>query len=157
MSAKKFFLMLTLTFSISVSSMAQLGMESFGRASFYAESFYGQITSNGEKLTKVQFTAAHRTLPFGTMVEVTNLESGKQVIVRINDRGPFRKSRIIDLTVGPAKALGIMKDGLCKVKVRVVGMDGSVQLSPDAVAIGSGVKDRNSLLAQANAPRRLSN
>src|ERR1043165_7258529 len=79
-----------------------------GKASFYHDSFDGQETSNGEDYDKNDFTAAHRTLPFNSIVSVTNKLNGKSVVVRINDRGPFAKSRIIDLTHSAAMKLGMV-------------------------------------------------
>jgi rare lipoprotein A len=86
-----------------------------GIASVYTEG----PTATGERLVASAMTAAHRTLPFGTMVRVTNTGNGKSVVVRINDRGPFVKGRIIDLTPGAARAIGIA--GLGAVTVDVVG------------------------------------
>jgi rare lipoprotein A len=86
-----------------------------GIASVYSEG----PTATGERVVASAMTAAHRTLPFGTMVRVTNTGNGKSVVVRINDRGPFVKGRIIDLTPGAARAIGIA--GLGKVTVDVVG------------------------------------
>lgn len=90
-----------------------------GLASFY---WQDQKTANGEQFQKHDLTAAHRTLPFGTLVRVTHLKNGKQVTVRINDRGPFIKGRIIDLSLGAAKKIGLTrKAGVTKVKLEVVG------------------------------------
>ncbi|MDE3057071.1 MAG: septal ring lytic transglycosylase RlpA family protein [Bacteroidota bacterium] len=92
-----------------------------GIASYYADDFNGKKTANGETYDMNGFTAAHRSLPFGTKVRVTNLENGRQVVVRINDRGPFQLSRIIDLSLGAAKALGMVANGTAKVKLEVIG------------------------------------
>jgi rare lipoprotein A len=108
----------------------KLGDESYGIASFYADFFYDQPTSTGEILQKNQYTAAHMTLPFGTMVEVTNLVNKRFVIVRINDRGPYKPGRLIDLTKSPARWLRIGDQGLEKVRVKVVGFDGDIMLEP---------------------------
>ena len=88
-----------------------------GTASFYADQFQGRRTANGETFNMHELTAAHRSLPFGTWVKVTNLNNGKDVIVRINDRGPYVKGRIIDLSVGAAKELGIVQSGIVQVKL----------------------------------------
>jgi len=85
-----------------------------GMASYYK---HGARTANGERFDPHGYTAAHRTLPFGTRVLVTNLRNGKSVIVRINDRGPFTKGRVIDLSLGAAKVVGLTKSGVAKVKV----------------------------------------
>lgn len=90
-----------------------------GFASHYANRFHGQKTANGERYHKNRLTAAHRTLPFNTKVKVTNLKTGKWVIVRINDRGPYARKRIIDLSHRAAKHLGMLR-GVLRVKVEVV-------------------------------------
>ena len=90
-------------------------------ASYYGEPFHGRPTSSGEPFDMNAYTAAHRTLPFGTMVEVTNLENGKKVIVRINDRGPFVGNREIDLSRAAAEALGMIGQGIARVSIKRVG------------------------------------
>ena len=90
-------------------------------ASYYGEPFHGRPTSSGEPFDMNAYTAAHRTLPFGTMVEVTNLANGKKVIVRINDRGPFVGNREIDLSRAAAEALGMIGQGIARVSIRRVG------------------------------------
>ena len=91
--------------------------EEIGLASFY---FQGQTTASGEPFDSNALTGAHRTVPFGTTVRVTMLKTGKQVIVRINDRGPFIKGRIIDVSRQAAEVLGMVGGGLAKVKVEIV-------------------------------------
>ena len=91
-----------------------------GKASFYADKFEGQPTANGEIYYHVKKTAAHRTLPFGTIVKVTNLENNRFVVVRINDRGPFAENRIIDLSQSAAKELDFIEKGLAEVRVKVI-------------------------------------
>jgi len=88
-----------------------------GKASFYGKKFENRKTANGEKFSNKNFTAAHRTLPFGTMVRVTNLTNNKSVIVRINDRGPYAKGRIIDLSQAAADSLDFKHSGWANVKV----------------------------------------
>ena len=85
-----------------------------GNASYYK---HGHRTASGERFNANDYTAAHRTLPFGTRVLVTNLDTGISVIVRVNDRGPFIKSRIIDVSYGAAKVLGITRSGVAHVKI----------------------------------------
>jgi len=122
---------LTVLAVVSTTTFAQkLGDESYGISSYYADFFYNRPTSTGEILQKNQYTAAHMTLPFGTMVEVTNLANKRFVIVRINDRGPFKPGRIIDLTQNPAKWLRMSQVGLTKVRLKVVGFDGDIMLEP---------------------------
>ena len=91
-----------------------------GAASWYGPGFYGRTTASGERLRKGTFTAAHRTLPFGTRVRVTNLENGRTVVVRINDRGPFRAHRVIDLAHGAASELKMMRSGEVPVRLEVL-------------------------------------
>ena len=92
-----------------------------GIASYYGDKFHGRRTANGEVYNKNAMTAAHRTLPFGTMVEVTFLRTGRSVVVRINDRGPFIEGRIIDLSEGAAREIGLRPHGIGDVRVRVIG------------------------------------
>ncbi len=89
-------------------------------ASYYAEAFNGKPTASGEIFDMNAYTAAHRTLPFGTMVEVTNLENGKKVIVRINDRGPFVGNRDIDISKAAAAALDMLSRGVTRVSLRKI-------------------------------------
>jgi rare lipoprotein A len=91
-----------------------------GVASYYAAKFENRKTADGERFKSDGFTAAHRTLPIGTMVRVTNLKNQRSVVVRINDRGPFARHRIIDLSPAAAKALGIRDQGLMRVRIDVV-------------------------------------
>ncbi len=99
---------------------AQIGYLEEGEASYYAASFEGLRTASGERYSRKAFTAAHRTLPFGTMVKVTHLASGRITVVRINDRGPFKVSRIIDLSEAAARELGILQEGIARVRLEVV-------------------------------------
>ena len=91
-----------------------------GAASWYGPGFYGRTTANGERFRKGTMTAAHRTLPFGTKVRVTNLNNGRSVVVRINDRGPFRAHRVIDLAHGAASELKMMRSGEVPVRLEVL-------------------------------------
>lgn len=91
-----------------------------GSASWYGPGFYGRQTASGERLRKGTFTAAHRTLPFGTKVRVTNLSNGRAVVVRINDRGPFKRHRVIDLAHGAASELRMMQAGEIPVRLEVL-------------------------------------
>jgi rare lipoprotein A len=88
-----------------------------GLASFYTE---GSRTANGEKLVQGELTAAHPTLPFGTRLRVTRLDTGHSVIVRVNDRGPFVRGRIVDVSRSAAEQLGLLQRGVAKVKIDVV-------------------------------------
>jgi rare lipoprotein A len=91
-----------------------------GYASWYGKEYHGKMTSNGEIYNMYDLTAAHRSLPFNSLVEVKNLENGKKVVVRINDRGPFVRGRIIDLSYAAAQKLGIIGPGTAKVSLKVI-------------------------------------
>lgn len=93
------------------------------------------MTACGEKFREKALTAAHRTLPFGTMIEVTNLITHKKVVVRVNDRGPFKGARILDLTNAAARQIGILKAGVVGVACRIVGVEGVVMLDTDEYII----------------------
>ena len=96
------------------------GYEAYGRASWYGEKFHGNRTSNGEVYDMYEMTAAHKTLPIPSYVRVTNVENGKVIIVRVNDRGPFAPGRIIDLSYAGAKKLDFLKAGTAHVKVEYI-------------------------------------
>lgn len=91
-----------------------------GQASWYGPGFFGNRTANGEVFRPGTLTAAHRTLPFGTLVRVTNLWNGRTAVVRINDRGPFHGNRVIDLAHGAAHELGLVASGVASVKLEVL-------------------------------------
>jgi rare lipoprotein A len=91
-----------------------------GIASYYADRFDGRKTASGERYNKRALTAAHRTLPLGTVVKVTNVKSGDTVEVEINDRGPFVKGRVLDLSRAAAEELGVITPGLVRVEIEVV-------------------------------------
>lgn len=91
-----------------------------GQASWYGPGFFGNRTANGEVFRPGAMTAAHRTLPFGTRVRVTNLNNGRVAVVRINDRGPFHGARVIDLGHGAASQLGLVSSGVAQVKLEVL-------------------------------------
>ena len=92
-----------------------------GVASWYGPGFYGRQTASGAVYTGAGLTAAHRSLPFGTRVRVTNLENGRRVVVVVDDRGPYARGRVIDLSPAAARRLGMLHDGLARVRVEVVG------------------------------------
>ncbi len=91
-----------------------------GRASWYGKRFHGRTTASGEPYDMFQFTAAHRQLPLGTLVKVTNLDNGRSVVVRVNDRGPVPRSRIIDLSYGAARMIGLPGHGVEPVTLEIV-------------------------------------
>jgi rare lipoprotein A len=117
-----------------------------GLASWYGPKFQGKTTSNTEIYNMYDMTAAHRSLPFGTMVMVTNLNNGKSVIVRINDRGPFIRGRIIDLSYAAARMLDMVGEGVAPVKIEVI--DNYYQENQDAfyaVQVGAFISKKNAL------------
>ncbi len=128
----------------------------YGIASYYADYFDGRTTASGEVFSQDSMTAAHNTLPFGTIVKVTNLTNLKEVILKINDRGPFVAGRIIDLSKSAAEKLDFLSQGIVKVKVEVLGQ-GSLYKGKSVpsiskaqsldVAVNSGhhIKDTNSV------------
>lgn len=89
-------------------------------ATYYADRFHGRRTSNGEKYDKDAYTCAHRKLPFGTLVRVTNPKNGKSTVVRVNDRGPYGKRAKIDLSKAAARDLGMLSIGILKVELEVI-------------------------------------
>ena len=99
---------------------AKKGYKEVGMISYYGPKFHGKKTANGETFNQNDITAAHRTLPFNSRVKVTILTSGKSVVVRINDRGPFKKNRILDLSKGAAKKVGLIQSGTAKAKIVVL-------------------------------------
>ena len=92
-----------------------------GKASWYGPGFHGKTTANGEKFNMNDFTAAHRKLKFGTLLKVTNLSNNFSVIVRINDRGPYKYNRIIDLSKKAATEIDMIKSGITDVKIEIAG------------------------------------
>jgi rare lipoprotein A len=105
---------------ISVKSHASNAHSQVGLASWYGSKLHGGKTASGERFDMNGYTAAHRSLPIGAMVRVINLKNGKDVVVRINDRGPFNSRRIIDLSRAAAKAIGLITSGVAKVKLEVI-------------------------------------
>ena len=100
---------------------AQPNYDEVGAASWYGPQHQGRPTANGERFDMNAVSAAHKTLPLPSLVEVTNLDNGKRIRVRVNDRGPFVSGRIIDLSLEAAKELGFASKGLARVRVRYVG------------------------------------
>jgi rare lipoprotein A len=114
-----------------VSYVSAQEFRQYGNASWYGNSFHGRPTASGESYDMHEFTGAHRDLPFGTVIKVKNLRNGREVVVRVNDRGPFIKSRIVDLSRAAASMLGIVSRGTARVSIEVISFpDGSPPLSP---------------------------
>lgn len=131
-----------------------------GIASWYGEDFHGWLTANGETYDMEALTAAHRTLPLGTWVLVTNVENGKQVRVRINDRGPYLYGRVLDLSLAGARELDMVDSGVAAVQLEVVGDQGvnpvsSADLLPLPFAVRSAAVDEALFLAQPRNVRAL--
>lgn len=132
-----------------------------GIASWYGEDFHGWLTANGETYDMEALTAAHRTLPLGTWVLVTNIENGKQVRVRINDRGPYLYGRVLDLSLAGARELDMVDGGVAAVQLEVVGDQGmspvsTSDLMPFPLAIDpSDPVDDSLFLAQPRKVRAL--
>ncbi|NWG91034.1 MAG: septal ring lytic transglycosylase RlpA family protein [Parvularculaceae bacterium] len=104
--------------------------DEIGVASWYGDEFHGKLTANGEIFDKRRLSAAHKTLPMPTLVQVDNLENGRSILVRVNDRGPFKGDRIIDLSHAAADELGFAATGLARVRVRYVGETSLADLAP---------------------------
>ena len=118
MKVKAFFIVFLMVVgsALSFASVYKSGVE----ASYYAEKYHGRKTANGEVFNMYAMTCAHKTLPFGTMLRVTNLSNGKSVDVRVNDRGPFVKGREIDLSKSAAQKLGMIKTGTARVRIEIL-------------------------------------
>ena len=138
MKRPSFFLLLLLVTAFAFCS------DETGYASWYAGKFQGRITASGEVFDTNQLTAAHKTLPFGTIVRVTNVDNGKYVDVRINDRGPFVEGRIIDLSRRAAETLDMTGSGIAPVVLRVLSIP-EVSVS---IQVGAYSKHENAIRAR---------
>jgi rare lipoprotein A len=116
-------LLITL-WGLLIASPAEATTQS-GVASWYGPRFHGRRAANGEIFNQDELTAAHRKLPFGTEIRVTNLANGRSVVVRINDRGPYIKGRILDLSRAAAQELGMVKRGVVRISLEVLPDEGS--------------------------------
>lgn len=116
-------------------------------ASYYADKFHGRKTSNGETFDMYAFTAAHKSLPFNTMVKVTNLDNGKSVVVRINDRGPFVAGREIDVSKAAASQLGMLSSGTARVSLQILGEKDSVLSTTPVAAKNAEVDFQEKIIA----------
>ena len=142
-SVKKAIVLLFLL--IAAAAIADPEMQ--GLASWYGGKFHGRLTSSGEIFDTNIMTAAHKTLPFGTMVKVTNLDNGTSAIVKINDRGPFVEGRIIDLSRAAADALGMVGIGVAHVSLEIVGFAADKDLF--AIQVGAYGLEKNAEKARA--------
>lgn len=111
---------LLITIILTVSALLNFAQTEFGVASYYGDYFHGRPTASGEKYNQFALTAAHKTLPLGTILKVTNAQNNKSVYVKVNDRGPYVKGRIIDLSTKAAEILGYRNKGTCYVKIEIV-------------------------------------
>jgi len=110
-----------------------------GIASWYGDDFHGKLTANGESYDMYSLSAAHKTLPLPTLVRVTNLENGRSVVVRVNDRGPFVKDRLIDLSYAAANALGFMDKGTTHVRVQTLDQKPDLQARPATTTVPDAI------------------
>lgn len=129
-----------------------------GQASWYGgdDGFAGQPTANGEVYDPAKLTCAHRTLPFGTMIEVKNLQTGRKAVLRVNDRGPFARGRILDVSEKAARTLGMHLDGTARVRIRTVDAQGRPAPPDPALALGDPYTIQVAALADPANVARLS-
>lgn len=118
-----------------------------GYASWYGGKFQGRQTANGEIFDTYKFTAAHKNLPFNTMLKVVNLENGKSTVVRINDRGPFIEGRVLDLSYAAANKIGMLNEGVAKISYKIIESESTA--SSDRF---DGKKKNYAVSATANKP-----
>ena len=131
------------------------GYSQRGVASWYGPGFHGKTTANGERYDMHKFTAAHRTLPMGSLVEVRSLTTGRRVKVRINDRGPFVRGRIIDLSYKAARALGMTVNGTDEVQIHLLGYVGGLNgTGVLSVQVGSFAEEDNAAALRAHLAGR---
>jgi rare lipoprotein A len=118
--------LMTLIITRSTGQITEMGL-----ASYYDDKFEGRITASGQTFSQAKLTAAHRTFPFGTIIKVINLENNLSVEVTINDRGPFVNERVIDLSKAAAKKIGLIANGVVRVKIEVVSLPDTKEVSVD--------------------------
>jgi len=135
---KNFILLLILSCSFGLQAQVQKGL-----ASYYDDKFEGRTTSSGETFSQKEATAAHKSLEFGTRVRVTNLKNNKQVVVRINDRGPFIRGRIIDLSKSVAEELDFYGDGVTEVEIEVISDEEVVQQPASSQEVSVNIKEKS--------------
>jgi rare lipoprotein A len=132
----------------SVKARVKKARRESGVASYYGPEFAFRRTSSGEMFDPQEMTAAHRSLPFGTRIRVTNLANGRRVVLRVNDRGPYRKGRVIDVSYAAARKLGFAKRGVARVKIDVLSK-GEVEGPKMAARQKSAKKTAKSKAARA--------
>jgi rare lipoprotein A len=138
-----------------------IGFHQVGMASWYGPGFHGRKTSSGEVFDMYGFTAAHRTMPFGTTLKVKNRENDRWVRVKVNDRGPFVRGRILDLSYGAARALDMIGPGMALVEIQVVGreedvvrLDREKEKTKYTVQVGAFTQQENALRLKDQLERR---
>lgn len=132
MKIKVFILTILATFALAnLSVLAKTYETKTGNATYYGNKWHGRRTSDGSIYHKDSLTCAHRTLPFGTLLKVVNKRNGKEVVVRVTDRGPFRAGAIIDLSMAAAKKIDMVRDGICPVEIAQVGHMPSLPYATD--------------------------
>jgi rare lipoprotein A len=114
-----------------MSAFGIASMEEFGKAGYYADSLQGRKTASGELYNKTELTCAHKSLPFGTKVRITRLDNKKSVIVRVNDRGPFVDGYVTDISRKAAESIGLLRDGVTRVKLEVVEAASSARVAAE--------------------------
>ena len=114
-----------------MSSFGLAALEEFGKAGYYADSLQGRKTASGEKYDKNELTCAHKSLPFGTKIRVTRLDNKKSVVVRVNDRGPFVDGFVVDVSRSAAEVIGLVRDGVTRVKVEVVEASSTARVAAE--------------------------
>ncbi|KAA9340193.1 septal ring lytic transglycosylase RlpA family protein [Adhaeribacter soli] len=145
-----FSFILTLLFALNLSAFASgTGKTQTGTASWYGSKYHGKRSSSGEIYNKNKMTAAHPSLPFGTEVKVTNLSNNQVVVVRITDRGPFSKYRIIDLSEAAARKIGMIRSGTAKVTMEILSKPESEV--PPTVALADSVASDVYFVIQAGS------
>ncbi|MER3422840.1 MAG: hypothetical protein C4293_06015 [Nitrospiraceae bacterium] len=121
-----------------------VGMKERGIASWYGDDFHGWVTASGDIYDMYAMTGAHRTLPLGTVVRVTNVVNGRHVEIRINDRGPYVKGRILDLSYGAAERLNMVEQGISAVHLEVIGHQGMQAVVPEHRVLSHGSSESGS-------------
>ena len=126
----KLFFFTCLIFSNLSLLFSQEGVVLNGQASYYHDKFDGRMTASGEVFDQNGMTCAHKTLDFGTILKITNLENNLSVTVRVNDRGPFVEGRIVDLTKAAAQKIGLYEMGVCNAKVEIISINDQIASLP---------------------------
>lgn len=159
----KYFVFFTMLALISIASCSRKNYRispnvMTGKASWYGPEFHGRTTSSKEIFNMYDMTAAHKTLPFGTYVMVTNLNNGKSVKVRINDRGPFKKGRIIDLSYAAARVLDMVRPGVVPVRIEILSyVSQDFDEQKFAVQVGAFVFKKNALELKSRLDKKYRN